>query len=78
MATEKEREHLVKEGIDGADSEKLLIRLAGAPNTTVLAKPSTVASQTHKLPPPMSLFNVLSLLQFDNTLTMASTNNFCK
>ena len=65
-------------GIDGVDNEKLLIRLAGAPNTTVLAKPSTVALQTCKLPPPMSLFGVLSIPQFDNALTTASTNDFCK
>ena len=64
-------------GIDGADNEKLLIRLAGAPNTTMLAKPSTVVSETRKLPPPMSLFGVLSIPQFDNTLTTASTNDFC-
>ena len=47
--------------INGADSEKLLIHLAGALNATVLAKPSTVVSQTRKLSPPMSLFGVLSI-----------------
>ena len=65
-------------GINGVDSEKLLIHLAGAPNTTMLAKPSTVVSQSCKLPPPMSLFGVLSIPQFDNALTTASTNDFCK
>ena len=65
-------------GINGADSEKVLIRLAGAPNTTVLAKPSTVVSETHDLPPPMSLFGVLSIPKLDNALTTASTNDFCK
>ena len=62
-------------GIDGTDSEKLLIHLVEAPNTTVLAKLSTVVSL---LPPLMSLFGVLSIPQFDNALTTASTNNFCK
>ena len=61
----------------GVSSSKS-IHLAGAPNTTVLAKPSTVVSQTCKLPPPLSLFGVLFIPQFDNTLTLASTNDFCK
>ena len=65
-------------GIDGTDSEKLLIHLAETPNTTVLAKPLTVVSQTRKLPSPISLFGVLSIPQFDNALTTASTNNFCQ
>ena len=65
-------------GVDGTDSEKLFIHLARAPNTAVLAKPLTVVSQTHKLPPSMSLFGVLSIPQFDNALTMASTSDFCK